>query len=215
MLYILGFFVFKCSLFHNANLFGSCITHILYTGCAKIKKKEFQRQRLRKSCQIVIEIMHRNRSLVCTFQYLRHIDWSIGRNVQDCLITLLPQLLVLLWLLDLGRVPYYVRSSLPSICRMKKSAALSRTPSHFLSCLPAVSSYNSLRPFDLTLTPTPPSYQQTSSTNLRQTEYQPFSSPHFQFVLNSSPGVCCRNTGYANRSRITADALIHERQDMD
>ena len=29
----------KCSLFHNANLFGSCITHILYAGCAKIKKK--------------------------------------------------------------------------------------------------------------------------------------------------------------------------------
>jgi hypothetical protein len=26
-------------LFHNANLFGSCIIHILYTGCAKIKKK--------------------------------------------------------------------------------------------------------------------------------------------------------------------------------
>jgi len=23
-------------LFHNANLFGSCIIHILYTGCAKI-----------------------------------------------------------------------------------------------------------------------------------------------------------------------------------
>ena len=26
----------KCSLFHDANLFGSCIIHILYTGCAKI-----------------------------------------------------------------------------------------------------------------------------------------------------------------------------------
>ena len=29
----------KFSLFHNANLFGSCIIHILYTECAKIKKK--------------------------------------------------------------------------------------------------------------------------------------------------------------------------------
>jgi hypothetical protein len=28
----------KCSLFHSSNLFGSCIIHILYTGCAKIKK---------------------------------------------------------------------------------------------------------------------------------------------------------------------------------
>jgi len=28
----------KCSLFHNSNIFGSCIIQILYTGCAKIKK---------------------------------------------------------------------------------------------------------------------------------------------------------------------------------
>ena len=40
MLYTLRFFFSsKCSLFHNAYLFGSCIIHILYTGCAKIKKK--------------------------------------------------------------------------------------------------------------------------------------------------------------------------------
>ena len=39
MLYTLRFFYSKCSLFHNANLFGSCIIHILYTGCAEIKKK--------------------------------------------------------------------------------------------------------------------------------------------------------------------------------
>ena len=28
----------KCSLFHNSKVFGSCIIHILYTGCARIKK---------------------------------------------------------------------------------------------------------------------------------------------------------------------------------
>ena len=38
-LYSPFFFSSKCSLFHNANLFGSCIIHILYTGCAKIKRK--------------------------------------------------------------------------------------------------------------------------------------------------------------------------------
>ena len=39
MLYTLRFFFSsKCSLFHNANLFGSCIIHILYTVCVKIKK---------------------------------------------------------------------------------------------------------------------------------------------------------------------------------
>jgi len=27
-----------CSLIHNSNIFGSCFIHILYTGCAKIKK---------------------------------------------------------------------------------------------------------------------------------------------------------------------------------
>ena len=39
MLYTLRFFSSKCSLFHNVNLFGSYIIHILYTECAKIKKK--------------------------------------------------------------------------------------------------------------------------------------------------------------------------------
>ena len=38
MLYTLRFLSSKCSLFHNANLFGSCIIHILYTVCAEIKK---------------------------------------------------------------------------------------------------------------------------------------------------------------------------------
>ena len=38
-LYFPFFFSSKCSLFHNANLLGSFIIHILYTGCAKIKKK--------------------------------------------------------------------------------------------------------------------------------------------------------------------------------
>ena len=36
MVYTLRFFPSKCSLFHNSNVFGSCIIHIFYTGCAKI-----------------------------------------------------------------------------------------------------------------------------------------------------------------------------------
>jgi len=33
------FFLYsKGSLFNNSNVFGSCIIHILYTGCVKIKK---------------------------------------------------------------------------------------------------------------------------------------------------------------------------------
>jgi len=47
MVYILRFFSSsKCSLFHNSNIFGSCIIHILYTVCAKIKKKKFRRQKV-------------------------------------------------------------------------------------------------------------------------------------------------------------------------
>ena len=40
MLHTLRFFppYSKCRLFHNATFFGTCVTHILYTECAKIKK---------------------------------------------------------------------------------------------------------------------------------------------------------------------------------
>ena len=45
MVYTLRFISSKCSLFHNSNVFGSCIIHILYTGGAKVKKK-FRRQKV-------------------------------------------------------------------------------------------------------------------------------------------------------------------------
>jgi len=49
MVYTLPFFFSsKCSLFHNSNLFGSCIIHILYTECAKIKKNNSGAKRLNK-----------------------------------------------------------------------------------------------------------------------------------------------------------------------
>ena len=46
-MYSPGFFSSKCSLFHNSNVFGSCIIHILYTGCAKIKKNKFRRRKVK------------------------------------------------------------------------------------------------------------------------------------------------------------------------
>ena len=42
----LRFFSSKCSFFRNSNVFGSCIIHILYTGCAQIKTK-FRRQKVK------------------------------------------------------------------------------------------------------------------------------------------------------------------------
>ena len=38
-LYSSFFFSSKCSLFHNANLFGSCIIHILLQSVLKFKKE--------------------------------------------------------------------------------------------------------------------------------------------------------------------------------
>jgi len=38
MVYAVRFFPSKCSLFHNSNVFGSCIIHILYTGVPRFKK---------------------------------------------------------------------------------------------------------------------------------------------------------------------------------
>jgi len=39
MVYTLRFFLSsKRSLFHNSNIFGSCVIHILYTGVLKFKK---------------------------------------------------------------------------------------------------------------------------------------------------------------------------------
>jgi len=35
MVYTLRFSYSKCSLFHNSNIFGSCIIHILFTGVPK------------------------------------------------------------------------------------------------------------------------------------------------------------------------------------
>ena len=48
MVYTPRFFSSKCSLFHNSNVFGSCIIHILYIGRAKIKKNNYGAKRLSK-----------------------------------------------------------------------------------------------------------------------------------------------------------------------
>ena len=49
------FFSSKCSLFHNSNVFGSSIIHILYTECAKIKKKIFRRQKVTEYRHTVLQ----------------------------------------------------------------------------------------------------------------------------------------------------------------
>ena len=39
MVYTIRLYSSKCSLFRNSKVFGSYIIHILYAGCAQIKKK--------------------------------------------------------------------------------------------------------------------------------------------------------------------------------
>jgi hypothetical protein len=58
MLYNLHFFSSKCRLFHNATLFGFCITHNLITGCAKIWKK-VRRQKVKAIKQWINHIFDR------------------------------------------------------------------------------------------------------------------------------------------------------------
>jgi len=54
-------------LFHNSNLFGSCIIHILYTGCAKIKKNNSGDKRLIKTKeQGVSKLTHVSALSKCT-----------------------------------------------------------------------------------------------------------------------------------------------------
>ena len=73
------FFSSKCRLFHNATFFGSCVIHILYTGCVKIKKKKFRRQRVNPSC------CHGTQSSTTPITYLRHgIGFSF--NTRLCFI---------------------------------------------------------------------------------------------------------------------------------
>ena len=69
----------KWSLFHNSNVFGSCIIHILYTGCAKIKKNNSGAKLLRMSGCVTFR--HPYVFMVCTgtmssrLKYCRRIFW--------------------------------------------------------------------------------------------------------------------------------------------
>ena len=66
MVYTLRFFSPKSGLFHNSNLFGSCIIHILYRGCAKIKKNNSGAKRLNGAnmLKVLKNIDHETESLV-------------------------------------------------------------------------------------------------------------------------------------------------------
>ena len=76
------FFASKCGLFHNSNVFGSYIIHILYTGCAKIKKKQFRRQKVKDEGDYVTRNMTMSK-------WRCDVIWFI-HNVTYCDVRLLP-----------------------------------------------------------------------------------------------------------------------------
>ena len=53
MLHNLHFFSSNCRLFHNATLFGFCITHILNTGVLKFEKKKIRRQKVNEYVKLI------------------------------------------------------------------------------------------------------------------------------------------------------------------
>jgi len=64
MVYTLRFFFIssKCSLLQNSNVFGSCV-HILYTGCAKIKKNNSGAKRLKTSSSVPVPYLCMHKSV--------------------------------------------------------------------------------------------------------------------------------------------------------
>jgi len=84
MVYTLRFFSSKCSLFHNSNVFGPCIIHVMYTGCAKIKKNSGAKRLMRSS-----------RYICCPVPKFRVWPWYCYRSV--LFINVKPVLLSTVW----------------------------------------------------------------------------------------------------------------------
>ena len=80
MLYTLRFFSSKCSLFHNAKLFGSYIIHVLYTGCAKTKKKNNSGAKGLKPNKIIPSV------ILCVLMYQLENHWRYLK-AEKCLDT--------------------------------------------------------------------------------------------------------------------------------
>ena len=89
-MYTLRFFSSKCSLFHNSNIFVSCIIHILYTECAKIKKmipaskvKKLDPRKAYKYLGIEesFDIQHKNQKEQLKKEYFRRLRLVLGAEL--------------------------------------------------------------------------------------------------------------------------------------
>ena len=83
MVYTLRFYLLKCSLFHNSNLFGSCIINILYTVCAKIKKKNNSGT---KRLKVKENSRAKAPQILPLPMFLKSLDTRIGPQYQEQLL---------------------------------------------------------------------------------------------------------------------------------
>jgi len=82
MVYTLHFFSSKCSLFHNSNVFGSCIIHTLYTESAKIKKNNSGAKSLKFVLQICCSTTVTQLSITVFFSLNTSLKMTAtGRNM--------------------------------------------------------------------------------------------------------------------------------------
>ena len=56
-------------MFHKANLFGACIIHILYTGCAKIKKNNSGAKGLSSLCGRMWDFKNVTVGVACGYRW--------------------------------------------------------------------------------------------------------------------------------------------------
>ena len=89
MLCNLHFFSSKFRLFHNATLFGFCITHILNTECAKIwKKKKIRRRKVKWDSRCPVTIS----SPTCLYQ---KNAWTVSIVGSECFLLLIHRRIII------------------------------------------------------------------------------------------------------------------------
>jgi len=91
MVYTLRFLSSKCSLFHNSNVFGSCIIHILYTVCAKIKKNNSGAKRLTgqfhtSAAELPVEEPQTRNEVRLSWSRMPIYTWCLTEDISDFLL---------------------------------------------------------------------------------------------------------------------------------
>ena len=72
------FFSSKCRLFHNATLFGFCITHILNTGCAlKFEKNSVVKRLIRDWIRLFLDVKRKSVPFVTTMWEPLKYSWLL------------------------------------------------------------------------------------------------------------------------------------------